>query len=117
MKIEELDKLVEQGTEAMTVKRVFGEPIVQDGVTLIPVAGVRGLGGMGKGEGPDEQGKGEGSGFAMTANAMGTYVVKGNDVRFVPAVDVNRLMATFAFIAVGLALVVGRPLIKGLAKS
>jgi len=114
MKVEELDKLVEQGTDAMTVKRVFGEPIVHDGVTLIPVAGVRGLGGMGKGEGPDEQGKGEGSGFAMTAKAMGTYVIKGDKVRFVPAVDVNRLMATLGFVIAAIALFIGRPLVKAL---
>ena len=116
MKVEELDKLVEAGTDAMTVKRVFGEPITHDGVTLIPVARVRGMGGQGSGEGPNAQGKGEGSGFAMTAKAMGTYVVKGQDVKFVPAIDVNRFFATFGFVIAALALFIGRPLIKGLTK-
>src|SRR5690349_10251601 len=117
MKVEELDKLVEQGTDAMTVKRVFGEPITHDGLTLIPVARVRGMGGQGSGEGPNSQGKGEGSGFAMTAKAMGTYVVKGETVRFVPAVDVNRMMATLGFVIAAVALFIGRPLIKALTKG
>ena len=114
MKIEELDKLVEQGTDAMTVKRVFGEPIKEDGLTLIPVAGVRGLGGKGSGEGPNAQGKGEGSGFAMTAKALGTYVVKGEEVKFVPAIDVNRFFGVIGFVIVALTLFIGRPLVKAL---
>ena len=117
MKVEELDKLVEAGTEAMTVKRVFGEPIAHDGLTIIPVAGVRGVGGMGSGEGPNAQGKGEGSGFAMTAKALGTYVVKGQDVKFVPVIDVNRFFATLGFVVAALALFIGRPLVKTLRKS
>jgi uncharacterized spore protein YtfJ len=91
MRVEELEQLVGQGTDAMTVKRVFGEPITKDGLTLIPVAKVRGAGGLGTGEGPNAQGKGAGAGFALTSRALGTFVIKGEDVRFVPAVDVNRV--------------------------
>ena len=112
MKVEELEHLVEHGTDAMTVKRVFGEPIAHDGITLIPVAQVRGAGGAGSGEGPDAKGKGQGSGFAMTARGIGTYVIKGEAVRFVPAVDVNRVIAVMGFVAVGIALFLGRPLVK-----
>ena len=116
MKIDELEQLVERGTDAMTVKRVFGDPIVHDGLTLIPVAKLRGAGGAGSGEGPSEQGRGQGGGFAMTARAMGTYVIKGDDVRFVPAIDVNRVMTVMGFVVAALALFVGRPIAKALAK-
>lgn len=112
MKVEELEQMVEHGTDAMTVKRVFGEPMVRDGLTLIPVAKVRGGGGAASGEGPDAKGKGQGGGFAMTARGMGTYVIKGDEVRFVPAVDVNQIMVVMGVVAMTIVIFIGRPLVK-----
>lgn len=114
---EDIEEVLEQGTDAMTVKRVFGEPIVHDGVTLIPVAKVRGGGGGGAGEGPEAKGKGWGAGYGLTARALGTYVVKGDDVRFVPAVDVNRAIVIAGIVAVAALCAVGRPLVKAIAKG
>lgn len=112
MKVEEIEGIIEQGTDAMSVKRVFGEPIRQDGITLIPVAKVRGMGGGGSGEGPEAQGRGWGSGFGITARGLGTYVIKGDDVRFVPAIDVNRIVLIAGFVAVAAMLLIGRPVVK-----
>lgn len=109
LKVEELEKLVSQGADAMTVKRVFGEPIAHDGITLIPVARVRGAGGLGAGTGADES---QGAGYAVTAHAMGTYVIKGDEVRFVPAVDVNRALLTIAGLVAVLGVFVARPIVK-----
>ena len=82
--------------DTMTVSRVFGEAYQADGVTVIPVAIVRGGGGGGGGEGnaPGEQGTGSGGGvgFAVNARPVGVYVVKDGTVSWQPAVDVMRII-------------------------
>lgn len=113
----QLEALLAQARDAFTVKRVFGDPIQQDGVTLIPVATLRAGGGGGSGEGPEGQGKGFGGGLGLTAKGLGMYVVKGEDVRFVPTVDVNRVLLISAFVAVVALCAVGRPLAKASAKK
>ena len=89
-------ELLQQIREALTVKRVFGDPYERDGATVIPVAAVRGGGGGGHGEGagPQAVGKGSGSGggFGVSARPAGVYVIEGNSVSWRPAVDVNRIV-------------------------
>ena len=67
----DVTELLGQTRDALTVKRVFGESYEREGVTVIPVAAVRGGGGGGQGEGatPDGAGTGSGSGggFGITA--------------------------------------------------
>lgn len=116
MKIEEIEEIVEKGTDAITVKRVFGEPISHDGLTLIPVAKIRGAAGGGSGEGPEAKGTGWGAGYGMTARALGTYVIKGEDVRFVPAVDVNRAMLIGGVVAVAAMLFLGMPIARAFGR-
>ncbi len=84
--------VLDRAREAMSVKRVFGEPYEKDGVAVIPVAKVRGGAGGGGGEGPEGQGGGSGSGFGMTARPVGAFVIKGGEVAWRPAVDVNRIV-------------------------
>ncbi len=96
MKIEDL---VTTARDAVTVKRVFAEPYEKDGVTVITAATVGG--GAGGGGGHDERGQeGEGGGFALRARPTGAYIIKDGDVFWRPAVDVNRLVATFGAIAI-----------------
>ena len=116
MQSEEIEEIVEKGSDRMTARAVFGEPIHQNGITLISVAKVRGVGGGGSGEGPERQGKGWGAGFGMTSRALGMYVIKGEDVRFVPAVDVERIAAIFGFVAAVAIFSVVRPFAKAWAK-
>jgi uncharacterized spore protein YtfJ len=78
--------------DALTVERVFGEPIAQDGVTVVPVGVVRG----GAGGGGDSEHNG-GGGWGLIARPAGAYVIRGGKVAYRPAVDVNRL-ALFAFV-------------------
>ena len=40
-----VDELLQGARDAISVKRVYGEPIERDGLTVIPVAAVRGGGG------------------------------------------------------------------------
>lgn len=97
MKLEELKTLAR---DTITVGKVFGEPVERDGVTVIPAARIGGGGGAGRGH--DERGEeGEGGGFGIGGAPAGVYVVKDGKVRWMPAVDVNRLVVVAGAIAVG----------------
>jgi len=80
-------KLLAGARDAITVRRVVGDPIDQDGVTIVPVARVRGGGGGG-----DDGSGGGGGGFGLAASPVGVYVMREGDVAWKPAVDVNRLV-------------------------
>jgi uncharacterized spore protein YtfJ len=82
-----VDEMWKGVRDALTVERVFGEPISQNGVTVVPVAVVRG----GAGGGGDAEHNG-GGGFGIVARPAGAYVIRGSDVSFRPALDVNRLV-------------------------
>jgi uncharacterized spore protein YtfJ len=105
------NELMQQTRDALTVKRVFGEPYERDGVTVIPAASIRGGAGGGKGEGeaPDGSGSGSGSGggFGLTAKPAGVYVINGSEVRWQPAVDVNRIILGGQIVAIVLLFVLG----------
>jgi uncharacterized spore protein YtfJ len=89
-----VDEILEGAREAMSVRRVFGEPYEQDGVTIIPAAAVRG----GGGGGGDEMNNG-GAGFGLQARPVGAYVVKDGDVSWKPAVDPNRIVAGWQLVS------------------
>lgn len=94
-----LDELVTKAGDAITVRRVFGEPYEKDGVTIIAAATVAGGGGGGGGH--DEAGQeGEGGGFGFAARPAGAYIIKEGKVRWRPAVDVNRLFATIGAVVI-----------------
>jgi uncharacterized spore protein YtfJ len=86
-----VQEVIGQARDALTVKRVFGEPYEKDGVTVIPAAKVQGGAGGGDGEGPDGTGKGSGSGFGLIARPVGAFVIRGDQITWRPAVDVNRI--------------------------
>ncbi len=80
--------------DALTVRRVFGDPYDVEGATVIPVARVAGGAGGGGGEGPEEgdrSGSGFGTGFGLAATPVGAYEVKDGSVEWKPAIDVNFL--------------------------
>jgi uncharacterized spore protein YtfJ len=87
-----VDELLAGARDAISVKRVFGDPIETEGVTIIPVAKVGG-GGGGGGDSEDNGG----GGFGIGAKPVGVYVIKDRDVSWQPAVDVNRIIA-FTFV-------------------
>lgn len=93
------EELLERAREALSGQRVFGEPVERDGVTVIPAATVRGGGGGGVGDDGDGQ-QGMGGGFGLLARPAGAYVMDGGQVRWQPAVDVNRLLGTLANLAI-----------------
>ena len=88
---ENVVKAVDQARDALTVRRVFGEPYEKDGVTVIPAAWVRGA--SGGGGGSDGQGAGGGgTGFGLSARPAGALIIREGRVRWEPAVDVNRIV-------------------------
>jgi hypothetical protein len=72
----DVQDVIAQARDTLTVKRVFGEPYEKDGVTVIPAARVQGGAGGGSGEDPQGQGKGSGSGFGMTARPVGAFIIR-----------------------------------------
>jgi uncharacterized spore protein YtfJ len=103
-----INGLMDSWKDTYTVRRVFGDPIEKDGVTVIPVAMVAGGGGGGSGESTeDDGGVGEGGGFGGMARPAGVYVVKADSVEWHPALDITMLgMAGIALTAL-ISLVVG----------
>lgn len=95
--------LLDKARDALSVGRVFGQPVVQDGVTVIPVARVVGGGGGGSGSGPggddshehghagEAAGGGAGGGFGGIAVPVGVYVIRDGHVTWQPAVHPERL--------------------------
>jgi uncharacterized spore protein YtfJ len=100
----DIQELLAQAKDAITVKRVYGEPLEKDGAMIVPVAAVRGGGGGGSGEGRPGEGSGSGSGFGLTARPVGVYVVKDGQVSWQPAFDVNRVILGGQITAVALFL-------------
>jgi uncharacterized spore protein YtfJ len=100
--------------DVMTVQRVFGEPTQVDGITVMPVAVVRGGGGGGGGGGsmPDqkEQGEGAGIGFGVNARPVGVFSVKDGAITWQPAVDVTRIVLGSQLVALAALFFVGRAL-------
>jgi len=104
------DEVFTTAKDALTVRRVYADPVERDGITVITAATIGG--GAGGGSGQDKDG-GEGSGgaFGVGAKPAGAYVIKNGEVRWQPAVDVNRLMVVVGAIAIT-ALVVGARLAR-----
>jgi uncharacterized spore protein YtfJ len=96
MKVDELFALAK---DSISVRRVFAEPVEKDGVTVIAVATVGGGGGGGGGKDKDGQ-EGEGGGFGIGAKPAGVYTIKDGKVRWVPAVDVNRLFTVVGAVVI-----------------
>ena len=84
-----LNGVIDAARDLMTVRRVYGEAVERDGVTVIPAAAVRGGAGGGGGSRGDEE-SGSGGGFGLVARPSGAWIVRDGEVTWKPAVDVNR---------------------------
>jgi uncharacterized spore protein YtfJ len=111
----EVQEVIAQARDAMTVKRVFGEPYERNGVTVIPAARVQGGAGGGGGEGPEGQGKGSGTGFGLSARPVGAFLIRGDEVTWRPAVDLNRIVLGGQVVAI-VALLTIRAIVKARAR-
>jgi len=82
-----IDELLQGARDAITVKRVYGDPVESEGVTIVPAAIVRG----GGGGGGDDENNG-GGGFGLHARPAGAWILRDGDASWKPAVDVNRVV-------------------------
>jgi len=101
---------IEKAKDALTVRRVYGDPYQEEGITVIPAATVMG----GGGGGGDTEGNG-GAGFGLAARPVGAFVIKDGDVRWRPAIDLNRVILVGQVVAI-VALLTLRSVVKTLAK-
>jgi uncharacterized spore protein YtfJ len=107
----DIENLVAKAADNLSVRRAFGTAYEKDGMLIIPVAIVAGGGGGGTSRTrrgdlasddppaddatPQDSGRTDaGGGFGGLILPSGAYVVKGDQVRWVPAVD-----ATIAVLA------------------
>ena len=97
--------------DAVTVRRVYGDPYQVEGITIIPAASVMG----GGGGGADTQGNG-GGGFGVRARPAGAWIIKDGDAQWRPAVDVTRIALMGQIVAI-VALLTLRSIVKSIAKS
>ena len=83
-----VEELLSGARDAISVRRVYGDPIERDGVVVIPAAVVGG-GGGGGGDNEDNGG----GGFGLRARPVGAFVIKNGEVTWKPAIDPSRLIA------------------------
>jgi uncharacterized spore protein YtfJ len=114
----DVQNLLAKASENLSVRRAFGAAYEKDGMLIIPVALVAGGGGGGTGTarnrrgnsagGPGSSSQGgaaahdatpqdsgsmdAGGGFGGLVLPSGAYVVKGDQVRWIPAVDVTSIV-------------------------
>lgn len=87
------NRIFESVSSAVGSNRVFGDPVTNDGVTVIPAYRVMGGGGGGEGpEGEIETDSGGGGGFGVIARPVGAFVVSRGRARWKPTIDVTRIV-------------------------
>jgi len=101
---------VSQAKDVLNVRRVYGEPYQENGLTIIPAANITG----GGGGGGDTAGNG-GAGFGVRARPAGAWVIKDGEATWRPALDLNRTILVGQLIAI-VALLVTRSVVKSLTK-
>jgi uncharacterized spore protein YtfJ len=111
-----IQDIIDQAGDAISARGVFGEPVQHEGITVIPVATVRGGAGGGGGRGRNNGEEGGGGGFGVTARPVGAFVIRGHDVEWRPAIDSGRL-ALAGILVAGLAILTARTAIKARAKT
>lgn len=109
--MDRIDQILNEAKDTITVSRVYGEPFQSDGVTLIPAAAVKGGLGSGEGEGSGSTPAGKGGGFGVSARPVGAYQIIGDQVKWVPAVDLNRVIMMGQVVAI-IALLVLRSIFR-----
>jgi uncharacterized spore protein YtfJ len=108
----DVQELLSKVAQHLSVSRAFGTAYEKDGSLVIPVALVAGGGGGGEGTSgqpssdsalddedaaSDAESSGSGGGFGGVVMPVGVYVVKDEQVRWVPAINAN-LVIVIAFL-------------------
>jgi uncharacterized spore protein YtfJ len=100
--------VVNEAKGAMRASEVFGTPYEKNGVTIIPAARISG-GAGGGGDQHDPQAGG--GGFGVSSRPVGAFVIKGGEVTWQPALDLNRVILMGQVVAI-VALLTARAIVK-----
>ena len=104
--------VVNEAKGAMRASEVFGAPYENNGITIIPAAKIAG----GAGGGGDQQNlQAGGVGFGVSSRPVGAFVIKGGDVTWQPALDLNRIILMSQVVAI-VALLTARTIVKASTK-
>ena len=89
-----LRSVTERLEGSANVSTVYGEPIVAEGKTIIPVAKVRyGFGGgFGEGKGSEDEGQGGGGGGGVEVTPIGIIEITPEGTRYISFEDKKRLI-------------------------
>lgn len=90
-----VDEMLTGARDAMSVKRVYGDPIERDGILVIPAAKVAG----GGGGGGDAEHNG-GGGFGISAKPAGAWIIREGQVEWEPAIDATRIAMLGMLVAI-----------------
>jgi uncharacterized spore protein YtfJ len=90
-----VDEMLTGARDAMSVKRVYGDPIERDGMLVIPAARVVGGGGGG-----GDQDHAAGGGFGVSATPAGAWIIRDGEVDWEPAVDATRIATLGMVVAI-----------------
>ena len=104
--------IVTEAKSVMRANEVFGTPYEKNGVTIIPAAKISGGAGGG---GDQHEPQAGGAGFGVSSRPAGAFVIRGDEVRWQPALDVNRVILLGQVVAI-VALLTLRTIVKSLAK-
>jgi uncharacterized spore protein YtfJ len=92
-----INDILDKAGSHLVVGRAYGTPVEKDGTMIIPVAFV--AGGGGGGQGSDEKAnQGEGGGFGGVVYPIGVYAIREDKVRFIPSVNVTRIIMGVLFL-------------------
>jgi uncharacterized spore protein YtfJ len=103
--------VVNEAKSAMRADEVFGTPVEKNGVTVIPAARIAGGAGGG---GDQQEPQAGGMGFGVSSRPVGAFVIKGTDVHWQPALDLNRVILMGQVVAI-VALLTARAIVKAVA--
>jgi uncharacterized spore protein YtfJ len=91
----DVDTMLQGVRDAMKAQVVYGDPIERNGTLVVPAAKIRGGGGGGS----DTQQNG-GGGFGLSAKPAGAWIIRGDDVTWQPALDLNRVILGGQIVAI-----------------
>ena len=96
--------ILQRVEDVMTARRVFGDPVQVEGVTVLPVATVGGGGGGGQKQGD------AGVGFGLGVQPAGVYVIRDGDAKWRPALNLNRVILGGQIVGLAAVLMFGSAL-------
>ena len=104
--------VINEAKSAIRASEVFGAPYEKNGITIIPAARISGGAGGG---GDQQQPQAGGMGFGVSSRPVGAFVIKGDEVRWQPALDLNRVILMGQVVAI-VALLTARAIVKASVK-